>query len=138
MIATPAKRWFWLAGALGLLMATASHATPADAPAGPLVSGKDAPGSIPQDPGAEKGHVVLRCQVTADRTVDHCLVSTETPPGHGLAEAALKMVQQFKIKPETFRPEMVGVTVNIPINFSLDAGADDMPPSAAASPAPPR
>ncbi len=135
MIATPAKRWFWLAGALGLLMATASHATPA--PAGPLISGKDGPASIPQEPGAEKGHVVLRCQVTADRTVDHCLVSSETPPGHGLAEAALQMVQQFKIRPETFRPEMVGVTINVPINFSLDAGADDMPPSAAAGPSPP-
>jgi TonB family protein len=135
----PAKRWFWLAGVASLLLAGVSHATPAGAPAGPLVSGKDEPASIAQDPGAAPGQVVVRCQVTADRTVDHCRVTNETPAGHGLGEAALRMVQQFKIKAETFKPEMVGATVSIPINFAPDPEADDMPSGVAASPAtPPR
>ena len=42
------------------------------------------------------------------------------------------MVQQFKIKAETFKPEMVGATVSIPINFAPDPEADDMPSGVAA------
>ncbi|HEY5409971.1 MAG TPA: energy transducer TonB [Caulobacteraceae bacterium] len=129
-----ATKGFWLAGLAGLLLAGAGHATPANSGSAPLVD-KDPLASL-QAPGAATGHVVLRCQVTADRSVDHCLVANETPPGHGLGEAALRMVQQFRIKPETFRPEMVGQMVNIPLSFEPDADADDMPDGVAATPAP--
>ncbi len=127
-------RWIWLAGALGLLGAAAGHASTSGAGRGPTVAKGDAAAPPPAEqlpPGS--GRVVLTCQVLSDRSVGGCQVVREAPAGHGLGEAALHMTRDMKIQPGTFKPDMVGAMVDIPLNFALDAEAGDMPTDAASS-----
>lgn len=130
----PTKRWMWLAGVAGLLLAGAAHATPGDDRSGPLVdqgAGLTAPPASPEGPTA---HVVLQCIVNSDRSVDHCAVVSEAPAGHGLGEAALRMAAQIRVSPDSFGPDMVGKRVEIPVDLELDSDPDDMPSGVAAMP----
>ncbi len=127
-------RWAGLAGSLGLAFAGAGHAsTPAAIQQGPLAA-KAAPAPDANDAPLPPGvaHVVLRCQVLSDRTVGGCQVAHESPAGHGLGEAALRMTRDIRIQSEAFKPDMVGAVVDIPLSFALDAGAGDMPTGAPA------
>jgi hypothetical protein len=86
-----------------------------------------APRRPAEDSPPGSGRVILTCQVLADRSVGGCQVAHEAPAGHGLGEAALRMTRDIKIPRDTFKPEMVGAEVDIPLSFSLDADAGDMP-----------
>jgi hypothetical protein len=76
--------------------------------------------SFPREPGQEKmtaapsakddaeyfpkgapvsGDVFIRCTLTAAGKVSDCALVRETPPGGGLAEAALQEVNLFRFKP---------------------------------------
>jgi hypothetical protein len=129
-----------VAGAAGLLLAGTSYASTDHLGGGPLVGAPVAPAApaaaptpdAPSDQGAV--HVVLRCVVMTDATVDHCQVASETPPGHGLGEAALRMSRQIRINRESFTRDMVGQAVDIPLSFAPDAADDDMPSGVAAMP----
>ena len=57
----------------------------------------------------------------------HLNTTLALPGGHNLGEAALGMVRDIRIPAASFRPEMVGSVVDIPLSFSLDADAADMP-----------
>ena len=52
-------------------------------------------------------------------------MASEPPVGLGLGEAALNMAKDVRINAETFKPEMVGRTLDIPIRFAQDAPAED-------------
>lgn len=118
--------------------AGAGHATPGDDGRAPLIGQPDGPAATPQadQSAAEDGkaRVVLRCIVNADRSVGHCVVASESPPGRGLGDAALRMSAQIRIQPETFEPGMVGSAVDIPMNFEREPDSGDMPGGVAASP----
>jgi hypothetical protein len=127
-MSTALKRSIGLAGALGLLAAGAGHASTSGAGQGPAAANaaRTAPPPAEQLPPGS-GKVVLTCQVLSDRTVGQCQVADEAPLGHGLGEAALRMTREIRIPRDTFKPEMVGAEVDIPLSFSLDADAGDMP-----------
>ncbi len=114
-------RWLALAGALTLLGAGGAQArtTPSAALARPET------GLLPAPTSSAEAQVILRCKVTSERTLEACAVASETPAGHGLGQAALDMARDVRINAETFKPEMVGRTLDIPIRFAEDAPAED-------------
>ena len=115
-----------LPAAAALMAAGAAQAsTPPPTP--PPPAGLSA---IPQAAPPAEGRVVLRCKVTAERTLESCAVASETPAGHGLGQAALDMARQVKINDGTFKPEMVGRTLEIPMRFAQDSPAEDEQPLA--------
>ena len=120
-----------LAAAAALLAAGAGMAKPVDRGPGPLAPTPAAPQAMPAeaDPPSDgsEARVVLRCIVMVDATVDKCVVAHESPPGHGLGEAALRMTRQIKISPENFDHALVGQEVDIPLKFSRDEEVADMP-----------
>jgi protein TonB len=122
------QRWAWLAG-LAVLAAGAALANPVDKGPGPLVP--KGPAAAPAEPDlpadGSKARVVLRCIVMVDARVDKCVVERESPPGHGLGEAALRMTSQIKISPENFSRDIVGEQVDIPLSFSREEEVADMP-----------
>ena len=126
----PIRRWAWLAGAAGLLLAGPCLASTDGVGTGPMAH-KDAPAPHAADgpPPPGSGRVVLRCQVLADRTVGACQVAYEAPAGHGLGEAAQRMTRDIRIPSQSFRSDMVGAMVDIPLSFAIDADAGDMPTS---------
>ena len=129
------KRLSWLTGLAGLLLAGVAHATPGAAGPGPLINGQTAPPEASDmPPGGATAHVVLRCIVNADRSVDHCVVVSETPSGQGLGDAALRLSGQIRVDPQTFAPDMIGEKVEVPLNFSRDPSPDDMPDGVAEMP----
>lgn len=137
MISFSTKRWTLLAGAAGLLAAGAAWAStdqPASAPLAPAPRSSPAAPPPEAPPADGRVKVVLRCVVMTDATVDHCHVASETPPGHGLGEAALKMVSQIRIDRDTFTRDMVGQAVDIPLSFAPDQPNGDMPDGVAAMP----
>ncbi len=120
-------RWIWLAGALGLMAAGAAHASTSGAGQGPVAAKAvaDPPATETLPPGS--GRVVLTCLVLADRSVGRCQVAREAPAGHGLGEAALRMSREIRIPADSFTADMIGEPVDIPLSFSLEADASDMP-----------
>ncbi len=122
------KSWPWLAAAALLAATPALASTPSATQPSPL-AGKQAPAPDANEPPLPPGkaRVVLRCQVLSDRTVGACEVAYEVPAGHNLGEAALGMARGIRIPANSFKPEMVGAVVDIPLSFSLDADAGDMP-----------
>ncbi len=125
------RAWIGLAGAVGLLASSAALANPVGVGPGPLVPkpGSQAPNPSEPDLPADSAHarVVLRCIVMVDATVDKCQVERETPTGHGLGDAALRMAHQIKISPENFSRDIVGEEVDIPLSFARDEEMVDMP-----------
>jgi hypothetical protein len=128
----PATAWLWLTGAAALFAAGAGYASTPGQGSGPLAPGLDDP-STHSDPASVK--VVLHCRVKADATVDQCTVVSETPPGHNLGAAAVRMSSQIKIDAETFSPDMVGQMIDVPLSFAPATPPDgDMPNGVAAKP----
>ena len=67
-----------------------------------------------------EGRAVIKCHVTAQGTVDNCVVVSEDPPGLGFGKAALGMACLFKMKPKTVDGQPVdGGETTIPIRFGL-------------------
>jgi hypothetical protein len=128
-------RLIWLSGLAGMLMAGIGHATPSDG-SGPLVSGTSPPEESDMPSDVIKAHVVLRCTINADRSVDHCIVVSETPSGQGLGDAALRLAPQIRVNPDTFASDLVGSKVDVPLSFERDPSPDDMPSGVAAMPSP--
>ena len=69
---------------------------------------------------ARQGHAVIKCRVTAQGTMESCVVVSEDPPGLGFGKAALRMACLFKMKPKIVdgRPADGG-EATIPIQFNL-------------------
>lgn len=128
MIRLRANHLSALVAVLGVLLAGPGRASTDEVGATPMAR-KDAPAPQAQDPPLPPGagRVVLRCQVLSDRTVGGCQVAYEAPAGHGLGEAALHMTSEIRIPTATFKPELVGAMVDIPLRFSVDADTGDMP-----------
>jgi TonB family protein len=79
-------------------------------------------------PTKPKGHVVMRCTVTAEGQLSDCSIVSETPAGLGYGAAALKLSDQFKMRPYTRDGQSVGgATVTIPMNFVLPLDTSNAP-----------
>ena len=66
------------------------------------------------------GRVSLNCQVKDDGTLENCSIGNENPTGYGFGEAAMKMVNLFKMRPQMKDGAPVGgAKVTIPIVFNL-------------------
>ena len=66
------------------------------------------------------GLVRMSCTVTSKGTVTDCQVESEDPPNFGFGQAAVKMHNLFKMKPQTRDGTPVdGAKVIIPLRFNL-------------------
>lgn len=66
----------------------------------------------------DTAEVELVCKVNAESRLDDCKVKSETPPGMGFGEAALKLVPKFKMrKTVKGQPVAVGTEATVPIKF---------------------
>ena len=121
-----ATKWLALVGALTLLAPGVAQASTKDGPT-PL---KPSVHAAPDSPAPAQGRVVLRCKVTPERMLDACEVASEAPAGHGLGQAALDMAKGVRINDGTFKPEMVGRTIEIPMAFAREEPTEDEEPVA--------
>jgi protein TonB len=66
------------------------------------------------------GRVVLTCAISVDGWAQACQVISETPPGYGFGDAAIKVVRVARLSPMTIDGVPVGGgVVQIPINFAI-------------------
>lgn len=63
------------------------------------------------------GLVVLQCRVEDGLRVDHCVAIHENPPGHGFAEAAIRLKDGVIVRSQ---PVTVGDTVYFSVPFCFD------------------
>lgn len=68
------------------------------------------------------GRVMLSCDVTVGGMLRDCKVAWERPLGYGFGDGALKLVDQFRMKPATRGGHPVEDKVSIPIVFQSNAG----------------
>jgi TonB family protein len=106
------------------LQATGSSATPQPATLEPEWARKpdaSAIGSVyPKDALKDGlgGRATILCSVTPEGDLSVCTVDSESPPGSGFGEAALKLAPAFKMKPRRVDGSAVaGGSVRIPIRF---------------------
>jgi protein TonB len=68
----------------------------------------------------KSGKVTMTCTVTAKGTVTDCAIDSEDPPDFGFGQAAIRMHNLFKMKPQTADGQPVGgAKVTIPLRFTL-------------------
>jgi hypothetical protein len=73
---------------------------------------------LPAQAARSGGKVLLHCIVTNRGLMDNCVAQSETPAGHGYAQAAVAMTALFIMRPMTVDGLPVGGgEINIPINF---------------------
>lgn len=80
---------------------------------------------LAQDSGIS-GRALLHCVVTVQGVLKDCTVAWERPAGYGFGEGALKLADQFRMKPATRGGRPVEDEISIPVVFQSsanDAGA---------------
>jgi TonB family protein len=71
------------------------------------------------------GTATLRCKVTVDGLVNHCLVIAESPKDLGVGASALSMANLFRMKPLVRDGVPVGgAEMIIPVSFTCDGGCN--------------
>lgn len=65
------------------------------------------------------GEVKLTCKVTTKGTLSDCVVQSESPPGQGFAEAALKLTFFCHFRPQLVDGRPTEASVTFPVHFSL-------------------
>jgi TonB family protein len=63
------------------------------------------------------GQGVIKCQVNKQGLLEACTVVSETPPGRGFGDAALKLAPTFLMKLATRNGQPVVSSITIPVNF---------------------
>ena len=74
--------------------------------------------------GVYKARVVMECQVVAEGALAGCAAQTETPPGLGYGDAAIRLASAFRLSVWTDEGlPSIGGKVRVPIRFDLDTTA---------------
>lgn len=69
----------------------------------------------------EPGVVELTCKVNAERRLEDCAVTKESPEGVGFGEAALTLVPKFRMRSAVNGQKVApGTVVGVPIEFDVD------------------
>ena len=72
-------------------------------------------------PGAEKagiwGSAVIACTLRISGDLENCQLASETPPGWGFGEAALKMAPTLHARPHSVNGEPYEGALKVPITF---------------------
>lgn len=76
----------------------------------------------PAGASATEGRVVLSCTVSHEGLTSDCRVQTETPPGAGFGEAALKLAPGFRFQP-IGKKAIAAPVASIPVEFKPPAAA---------------
>jgi TonB family protein len=71
------------------------------------------------------GRATISCQVTDEGRLTGCTVVSESPPGEGFGEAALKASTSFRMRVDTGTSPQAR-RVRIPINFRLDGSSGQL------------
>jgi TonB family protein len=67
------------------------------------------------------GQAVIRCIVSADGRLSHCVISSESPLGFGFGEATLRIVSHFRMRPAQVDGQAAaGGVVVIPVNWKVE------------------
>lgn len=66
------------------------------------------------------GRVVFRCRLSETMQPVDCYVESETPQGHGFAEAGRALVAKYRLEPVL----PVGAEIRAPIRFELETGPE--------------
>ncbi len=67
--------------------------------------------------------VRMQCSVTAQGSLTGCRIVSEDPSGQGFGAASLRMVNLFRMRPQTRDGTPVdGGSVTIPIRWNLGSG----------------
>lgn len=70
--------------------------------------------------GIEKGAVAMNCGVTVEGWLSDCRILSETPPGHGFADATLRSAQSVRMRPRIVNGEPVEARVEYTTRYRLD------------------
>ena len=69
-------------------------------------------------PGRVQGRVVLACEIAVTGLAENCRAQSESPPGFGFAEAAIRLMGLYRFNPRTVNGEPVGGAQAVfPLNF---------------------
>jgi TonB family protein len=115
--------------ALCALLPSLAHAE-ADGPAAPSHGGQASNDWVRRPPGGTApyfsdkalqtgvgGLAKINCAVDTEGHLQDCHVVSETPPGYGYGDSALKMAHLFKVKPRTDSARTGDDRVTLPIRF---------------------
>lgn len=70
--------------------------------------------------GVEEGSVVLECVARADGGVRDCQILSETPSGHGFADAALEATKDARFHPQQIDGVSQDASITFTTRFRLD------------------
>lgn len=85
--------------------------------------------------GVMTGVGVVSCQVAVNGTLEECRLVSEDPPGLGFGEAAMKLVEGFRLNPWTDDGRPVdGARISIPVRLNYPKPAEATPATSAKQP----
>lgn len=67
-----------------------------------------------------RGTATLACHVNAEGRLLRCRLNRDLPEGNGFGEAALKLVNQFRMAPTSSGVPVAGGSVRVPVMFNPD------------------
>lgn len=101
-------------------------------------TGEELAGLYPADAQKQNvgGRAVVNCRILLSTRLSDCKVESESPPGRGFGEAAIKMALLLRVRPPSVDGEPVrGARLRYPVTFGA-AGWTSTPTVPATSPTP--
>lgn len=120
------------ADALAAVLEACGHARDFAVPSGSVITdpawrrrpdGRELARYVPRQAlrdGVEYARVEMQCLVREDGALEDCLILSETPPAYLFGAAAIRLSEEFQMRPQTVNGIPVGeALVNIPITWNL-------------------
>lgn len=90
---------------------------------------------------AKQGEAAVTCEIGLSTRLEHCVVTSEDPPGFGFGDALMRATVFYRVRPPTVDGKPVAhVKIRIPMRFqfNLDKAVAQMPAPTLAEKPPPR